>query len=94
MPEMALDDAKIHPGFQQVGGIAVAQRVYRDAALVDAGFELGAAKGTLHRALAMGVSEAPAERESRPQAGNSSRGLRWLRQCARSRSRLACGSGT
>src|SRR3990172_2472550 len=54
MPEMALDDAQVHPGFEQVGGIAVPQGMDRDLALVDAGFELGAAKRALDAALGHG----------------------------------------
>lgn len=43
-----LDGPEVHPRFQQMGGIAVAQGVNRDRALVDAGRNHGLPEGSLH----------------------------------------------
>jgi len=47
---VSLDDAQIHPGFQQMGGIRVAKRMDGDALFADAGIPFGVAKGALDTA--------------------------------------------
>src|SRR4029077_21245068 len=54
MSEVVLDDAQVHACLQEVGSVAVPQGMYRDLAFANARFELGAAKGALHRTLGHG----------------------------------------
>ena len=51
---VSLNDAQIHPGFEQMGGIRMAQGVHRDALFADARLELGLAEGALHAAFGHG----------------------------------------
>ena len=51
---VSLNDAQIHPGFEQMGGIRMAQGVHRDVLFADARLELGMAKGALNAALGHG----------------------------------------
>ena len=39
MTEVLLDQAQVHPGLEQVGGVGMAQRVNRHRALADAGVQ-------------------------------------------------------
>src|ERR1044071_9624531 len=52
---VALDDAQVDTGFQEMGGIGVAQGVNRNAFFVYTGSALGLAKGTLDAALGHGT---------------------------------------
>ena len=52
---VALDDAQIDAGFQQMGGVGMAQGVNRNSFFTDAGIELGLAKGTLDAAFGHGI---------------------------------------
>jgi hypothetical protein len=53
--QVLLNHPQVDPGFQEMGGIGMAQRVDREAAFVEAGLALGLAKGALD-ALGMGSS--------------------------------------
>jgi hypothetical protein len=49
--QVALNDAQIDAGFEEVGGVRMAQGVDRHALFVDPGLSLGLAKGALDAAL-------------------------------------------
>jgi hypothetical protein len=54
MAHVALDDAQVDAGFEEVGGVGMAQRVYGNSLFSDAGIKLGATKGALDTALGHG----------------------------------------
>src|SRR5438132_12464389 len=51
MAHVALDDAQIDAGFEEVGGVGVAKRMNGDSFFTDCGIKLGATKGALDTAL-------------------------------------------
>ena len=55
MAHVALDDAQVDSGFEEMGGIGMTQRVYGNSLFTDCGIKLGATESALDAALAMGV---------------------------------------
>ena len=55
MAHVALDDAQVDSGFQQMGGVAMTQRVYGNSLFTDDGIRLGAAKGALDTTFGHGT---------------------------------------
>jgi len=55
MAQVALDDAQIDPGFEEMSGVGMAQGVYRNPFFAHAGIPLGTAKGALDAAFGHGV---------------------------------------
>ena len=53
--EVALNDAEIDTGFQEMGGVGMARGMDRNCFFVHAGIELGLAKGTLDAAFGHGM---------------------------------------
>jgi len=51
MAHVSLDQAQIHPGLQQMGGVRVTQRMDGDVLFADVGLKLGVAKGSLYAAF-------------------------------------------
>ena len=51
MAHVALDDAQVDTGFQEMGGIGMAQGMNGNTFFTHAGIELGAAKGALDAAF-------------------------------------------
>src|SRR5262245_66587883 len=54
MAHVALDDAQVDPGFEEVGGVGMAQRVYGNSLFSDCGFEFCAREGALVSILVVG----------------------------------------
>ena len=54
MAHVALDDAQIDAGFEEVGGVGMAKRVYGNSLFSDAGIKLGAAESALDTAFGHG----------------------------------------
>lgn len=54
MAHVALDGAQIDSGFEEVGGVGVAQRMNSDSLFTDCGIKLGAPKGALDTAFGHG----------------------------------------
>ena len=57
--QVALDDAQVDAGFEEMGGIGVAQGMDRNAFFEDTGGPLGLAKGALDAALGHGIQGLP-----------------------------------
>ena len=58
MAHVTLDDAQVNSGFEEMGGVGMAQGVYGNSLFTDCGIKLGAAKGALdtafgHRSLSL-----------------------------------------
>src|SRR2546428_5626078 len=54
MAHVALDDAQIDAGFEEVGGVGMAQRVYGNSLFSDAGIKLGVTEGALDTTFSHG----------------------------------------
>lgn len=54
MAHVALDDAQVDSGFEEVGGVGMTKRVNGDSFFSDGGIKLGAAKGALDTAFGHG----------------------------------------
>ena len=54
MAHVALDGAQIDAGFEEVGGVGMAKRVYGNSLFSDAGIKLGATEGALDTAFGHG----------------------------------------
>jgi hypothetical protein len=54
MAHVPLDDAEVDAGFEEMGGIAMAQGMDGDASFVDCGFRFGPTEGALDAALGHG----------------------------------------
>jgi len=76
---VALDDAGVDAGFEQVGGVAVAKGVNRYAALVMPAEARASRKAPWTLSMAIG-RVAEGRLACRGEAGKSRRGLRWVRQ--------------
>ena len=55
MAHVALDDAQVDAGFEEMGGVGVAQGMDRNAFFEHTGVPLGLAKGALDAALGHGI---------------------------------------
>jgi hypothetical protein len=54
MAHVALDDAQVDSGFEEMGGIGMTKRMDGDSLFTDCGIKLGAAKGALDTAFGHG----------------------------------------
>jgi hypothetical protein len=54
MAHVALDDAQVDTGFEEVGGVGMAQRVYGNSLFSDAGIKLGATESALDTTFSHG----------------------------------------
>src|SRR5262245_36016879 len=55
MTHVALDDAQVNAGFEQMSSVGMAERMYRNSFFPHAGIPLGLAKGTLDTAFGHGI---------------------------------------
>jgi hypothetical protein len=55
MAHVALDDAQVNTGFEEMGGVGMAQGVNGNTFFTHTGIELGAAKGALDAAFGHGI---------------------------------------
>lgn len=55
MAQVALDDAQVDTGFEEMGGVAMAQRMDGNSLFSDACIKLGAAKGALDTTFGHGI---------------------------------------
>ena len=81
MAHVALDDAQVDAGFEEMGGVGMAQGMDGNAFFAHAGITLGTAKGALDTAFGHGI-ESPDWRRFRfgRELGKRRRGWRWVRQ--------------
>ena len=77
MAHVALDDAQVDTGFEEMGGVGMAKGVYGNSLFTDGGVKRKAPWTLL---LAMGVRASFAPVPLRPRAGKSRRGWRWVSQ--------------
>src|SRR5262245_20067929 len=54
MAHVALDDAQVDSGFEEMSGVGMTQRVYSNSLFTDCGIQLGAAEGALDTAFGHG----------------------------------------
>src|SRR5262247_1800990 len=54
MAHVALDDAQVDSGFEEMSGVGMTQRVYGNSLFTDCGIQLGAAEGALDTAFGHG----------------------------------------
>ncbi len=80
MAQVALDDAQVDAGFEEVGGVGMAQGMDGNSLFSDACIKLGTAKGALDATFAMGLRACLAPVPLRPRAGKTRRGWRWVTQ--------------
>jgi hypothetical protein len=74
MAHVALDDAQVDSGFEQMGGIGMTKRVYGNSLFTDCGIKLGATESTLdttfgHGSLSLFCSCAASAKGREEQAG-------------------------